>query len=134
MNQLVKTVQWATPMDVSIRIVNLLLSYDILHQLDKNNYLDSLSLKNNFHKLIEVSLKFVIDRLEYSGKGCGSNHYLSNIVGIILRHIYQIVPGIMRIWYLEFRELIRASKRKQFYLEGHFRRGLQVIIDLVQDL
>lgn len=120
MNPVGKTVQWATPMDVSIRIVNLLLSYDILHQLDKNNYLDS-EFKNNFHKLIEVSLKFVIDRLEYSGKGCGSNHYLSNIVGIIFAAAY--LPDSPRYnAYLVFgvQELIEQVK-KQFYLEGgHF--------------
>ncbi len=40
MNPIGKTVQWTCPMDASIRIVNLLIAYDILIQLDKKHYLD----------------------------------------------------------------------------------------------
>lgn len=86
MNPVGKTVQWSCPMDASIRIVNLTVSYDILRQVDDSGVLD-----NRFHSLIKKnirdSLDYLMSNLEFAGKG-STNHYLSNIVGIIYASAY----------------------------------------------
>lgn len=87
MNPVGKTVQWTCPMDVSIRVVNLLIAYDIFMQLDKKHYLDK-RFQFDFLRHIKDSLDFIIANLEYGGKGAGSNHYLANITGIIFAAAY----------------------------------------------
>lgn len=86
MNPVGKTVQWSAPMDISVRIVNLTVSYDVLKQMDDTGILD-----DGFDCLIEKnirdSLDYVMSNLEFFGRG-SSNHYLSNIVGIIYASAY----------------------------------------------
>ena len=86
MNPVGRTVQWSAPMDVSVRIVNLAVSYDILKQLDDEGDLD-----DRFDRLIEKhlrnSLDYLMENLEFFGRE-SSNHYLSNIVGIIYASSY----------------------------------------------
>lgn len=117
MNPIGKTVQWSAPMDVSIRMVNLLVTYDILKQIDDRKYLDR-EFGYKFEKHIYDSLKFVMNHLEYGRKGAGTNHYLSNIVGIIFAAAYLpseewtdacLVFGVQ--------ELIDQTE-KQFYKDG----------------
>lgn len=88
LNPVGRTVQWSAPMDTSIRIVNLLIAYDILKQLDDKRKLDR-QFERQFEQLIRGSLKYVLERLECSEKAhIGGNHYLSNIVGIIFASAY----------------------------------------------
>ena len=86
MNPMGRTVQWSAPMDVSVRIVNLAVSYDILKQVDDEGDLD-----DRFDRLIEKhlrnSLDYLMENLEFFGRE-SSNHYLSNIVGIIYASSY----------------------------------------------
>ena len=85
-NPVGRTVQWTAPMDISIRMVNMLLSYDILTQLDRKECLDK-KFKISFEKHIAKSLKFVMEHLEYMGR-VSTNHYLSNIAGMIFAAAY----------------------------------------------
>jgi len=87
MNPVGSTIQWSCPMDVAIRNVNLLVAFDIFDQIDDGRNFDT-TFKQLFEKLIRDSLQYIMDRLEYSGRGAGSNHYLSNIVGIIFAASY----------------------------------------------
>lgn len=115
MNPVGKTVQWSAPMDAAIRMVNLLIAYDILSQLDDDKYLD-IVFKKDFEDLIKNSLKFVMEKLEGVG-----NHYLSNLAGVVFGAAYLpsddwtdacLVFGVQ--------ELI-SQVRLQFYAEGaHF--------------
>ncbi len=87
MNPAGSTVQWACPMDVAIRNVNLLVAFDIFGQIDDRRSFDN-AFQRSFERLIRDSLQYILDHLEYSSKGAGSNHYLSNIVGIIFAAAY----------------------------------------------
>jgi len=86
MNPVGKTVQWSAPMDISVRIVNLTVSYDVLNQVDSAGILD-----NRFDCLIEKhisdSLDYLMQNLEFFDRG-SSNHYLSNIAGMIYASAY----------------------------------------------
>lgn len=87
MNPVGSTVQWSCPMDVAIRNVNLLVAFDIFNQIDDRKNFDT-TFKRLFEKLIRDSLQYIMDHLEYGGRGAGSNHYLANIVGIIFAASY----------------------------------------------
>lgn len=119
MNPVGKTVQWSAPMDVSIRIVNLLVSYDILMQLDKEGALDK-QFQIYFEKHISDTLKFVMTNLEYIDRA-STNHYLSNIAGIVFAAAYLPQSDwINACLAFGVQELI-AQVGKQFYEEGsHF--------------
>lgn len=86
MNPIGRTVQWSAPMDISVRIVNLAVSYDVLKQTDDRGILDD-SFERLIEKNIRDSLNYVMSNLEYFGRE-SSNHYLSNIVGIIYASAY----------------------------------------------
>lgn len=116
-NPIGRTVQWSITMDTSIRMVNLLVAHDIIKQVDDRRYLDA-DFEIKFQKHIYDSLKFVMNHLEYYGKGSGTNHYLSNLAGIIFAAAYLdsdewtdacLVFGVQ--------ELIDQTQ-KQFYEEG----------------
>lgn len=115
-NPVGRTVQWSVAMEVSIRMVNLLVAYDLFRQMDRTGYLDT-DFQAEFEKHIYQSLKFVMNHLEVSDN-TGSNHYLADLAGIIFAAAYLdsddwtdacLVFGVQ--------ELI-AQTRKQFYIEG----------------
>lgn len=86
MNPVGKTVHWTSSMEIAIRIVNVLVSYDILLQLDKSHYFDK-TFNDLLTKHIEVSLKYIMNNLEFFGK-TSTNHYLANLVGVIYASAY----------------------------------------------
>lgn len=120
-NPVGQTVQWTAPMDISIRMVNMLVAYDILSQLDTYGYLDK-EFQRYFEEHIGKSLAFVMEHLEYSGR-VSANHYLANLSGIIFAASYLpqntwadscLVFGVQ--------ELIEQVER-QFYEEGANMEG-----------
>lgn len=119
MNPVGKTVQWSAPMDASIRMVNLLVSFDILMQLDREENLDK-QFQMYFERHINDTLRFVMENLEYIDRA-SSNHYLSNIAGVIFAAAY--LPQsewINACLAFGVQELIEQVG-KQFYEEGaHF--------------
>ena len=120
MNPVGRTVQWSAVMDSSIRTVNLLVAHDILKQLDETGCLDP-DFETRFETLIRASLTYIMDGLERGRNGMNSNHYLSNLAGIIFASAYLetdewndacLVFGVQ--------EMIREVG-KQFHEEGgHF--------------
>lgn len=86
MNPVGKTVQWSAPMDISVRIVNLTVSYDMLNQVDNAEILDS-RFDRLFERHISDSLNYLMRNLEFFDRE-SSNHYLSNIVGMIYASAY----------------------------------------------
>lgn len=120
MNPLGKTVQWSAVMDSSIRVVNILVAHDILKQLDEGNCLDA-DFESELEDLIRKSLEYIMSGLERSGNGISSNHYLSNLAGIIFASAY-LKSDKWTDACLVFgtQELINEVK-KQFHEEGsHF--------------
>lgn len=115
-NPVGRTVQWSAPMDVSIRIVNILIAFDILKQIDRQSVLDD-RFEQCLMKHIEKSGKYVIHNLEYSG-AVGSNHYLSNIVGLLFAAAYLPSSKETDAWLVfAVQELIEQVKI-QFHEEG----------------
>lgn len=115
-NPIGRTVQWSIAMEVSIRMVNLLIAYDLFRQIDSNGYLD-VAFQAKFEKHIYDSLKYVMNHLEKYNQ-TGSNHYLADLSGIIFAASYLesddwtdacLVYGVQ--------ELIEQTN-KQFYMEG----------------
>jgi hypothetical protein len=109
-------VNWACTMDVAIRIVNVLLAFDILRQIDTEGLLDP-----EFCCVIGQSAaahgEFIREHLERSG-AVTSNHYLADLAGLIFVAAY--LPGLedasswMRYAIAEFVE----EFGKQFYADG----------------
>lgn len=120
MNPIGKTVQWSAVMDSSIRIVNLLVAHDILCQLDNGRCFD-FKFEIEFEKLIKKSLEYIMNRLERGKNEICSNHYLSNLAGIVFASAY-LESNEWTDACLVFgtQELI-VQVQKQFYEEGsHF--------------
>lgn len=116
MNPVGKTVQWSAPMDVAIRIVSLVMSYDIISQTDCRGLLNG-QFGERVEKHVYDSLRYLMDNLEYAGK-FSSNHYLSNVAGVIFASAY-LPSDEWTDACLAFgaQELIDQTMR-QFHLEG----------------
>lgn len=115
-NPIGQTVQWAAPMDVSIRIVNILIAFDILKQLDDEIILN-IQFESGLIKHIRRSARYVLQNLEYSGR-TESNHYLSNLVGLIYAAAYLPSSQETDAWLVfAVQELIEQVKL-QFHRDG----------------
>lgn len=78
-------IQWACPMDVGIRIANLLLAVDLLRA--SGTRLDRALLG-----LVAASARdhgrYLVGHLEWGGETLSSNHYLANLIGLLLAGAY----------------------------------------------
>ena len=117
-NPIGKTVQWSCAMDVSIRLTNILVSYDLLKQIDTtdilNSYFDIV-----FEKFVFESAEYVLQHLEYAGKNHPSgNHYLADLVGIVFAGAY--LPGSKKVdaWLVFAVQEMINQFQLQFYEEG----------------
>lgn len=86
MNPVNMGVNWACTMEVAIRSINLLLSFDIFKQIDTYNILDN-EFYNIFIIFINQHRTFIENNLEWNNKVC-NNHYLSNLVGLLFIEAY----------------------------------------------
>ncbi|GEM_PF-2448830 len=112
-----KTVQWSCAMDVGIRCVNLLVAYDILKQLDNDKKVFDDNFEIVFSDFMMKHGEFILRHLEYNGNK-SSNHYLSNLVGLI--YVSSYLPSSERTdsWLVfGVQELIEQVK-EQFHVEG----------------
>ncbi|MCP4613439.1 MAG: hypothetical protein GY845_32510 [Planctomycetes bacterium] len=79
-------VNWTCTMDVAIRVANMLIAYDLFSQLDTDNVIDT-----NFRQIFSNSIHehniHIVDNLERAGS-LTSNHYLSNLAGMLLASLY----------------------------------------------
>jgi len=76
--------QWQTSMDVAIRAVNYLISYDILVT---NGASFSKGFQDNFPQLILNHFIYIYNNLEYN-EGLKGNHYFANLMGLIIIFAY----------------------------------------------
>jgi hypothetical protein len=74
-------VQWACTMDVSIRAANLIMSYSIFEQTNREGILDD-KFMNYFKSLIFSHGKYIFNHLEKQ-PNFTNNHYFSNICGLL---------------------------------------------------
>lgn len=110
-NPVQKGVQWASTMDVSIRLVNIVISFILL-----KSRLPSESKKKFDYELLDKILNehyfFIKNNLEFS-KNFTNNHFLSNILGLLVFETLfqkQIVHETSNIFFKEI--------DKQFYPDG----------------
>lgn len=116
MNPMGIGVNWACAMDVGIRIANILVAYDLFRSIDDHGVLD-----NSFHQLVSNYTYyhgvFLYQHLEY-GEGITSNHYLSNIAGLVYIASYLEPTAEVLDWlYFSVQEL-EVETNKQFFPEG----------------
>jgi hypothetical protein len=107
-------VNWSSTMDVSIRIINWLLAYDLFSsfgaKFDK-------SFNEVFYRSIYEHGLHIANHLEWHPK-YRNNHYLSNIVGLIFVSSYLPSTSKINSWFIfSVRELINEVKF-QFHEEG----------------
>ena len=109
-------VNWTCTMDVGIRIANMLVAYDMFCQMDEGGILDQ-NFKQTFSNSIYEHALHIVNNLEYSPH-LTSNHYLSDISGLLFACAYLDVGGETDAW-LEFavQEIISEMK-KEFYEDG----------------
>ena len=110
-------VNWVCTMDVGIRAANMLVAYDMVTQIDNLGVLD-----NEFRQIFVNSIYehgiHIINNLEISTEGKRSNHYLSNIVGLLYVSSYLEKNNEINKW-LEFSiEQIKNEMDYQFYEDG----------------
>ncbi len=106
-------VNWACTMDVAIRAVNWIWGFCFFK--DSENITDEFLL--NFLKSIYCHGEFIMENLEWSDK-YSSNHYLSNIVGLL--HIGVMFPEFKKSskwWKIGLRELF-VEMEKQVGTDG----------------
>lgn len=109
-------VQWACTMDVGIRVANMLLSYDIFKQLDKTNILNEAFDKIFFQSIYEHGVH-IVNNLEY-GENLTSNHYLSDIVGLLFVASYLESNDEVDMWLGFAVQEVINEMQKQFYEDG----------------
>jgi hypothetical protein len=105
-------VNWVCTMDVGIRAANMLIAYDMFSQLDNCDVLDT-KFKQIFSNSIYEHGLHIINNLEYSAE-LTSNHYLSNIVGLL--YIGAYLNNIE--WISISVNEIKNEFEKQFYEDG----------------
>lgn len=117
-NPYAKCIQWSSAMDVSIRIVNILIAFDIFSQIDTASILD-FRFRRRLLGFTAQHGRFIYRHLEY-GK-IPSNHYPADLVGLLYAGSYLPKSRITRNW-IEFsiKEIVDCVKR-QYHEEGtHF--------------
>lgn len=77
-------VQWQTSMDIAIRAVNYLISYDILKSYGASF---TAGFEEHFTQLIQDHYYYVYNHLEFND-GLRGNHYFANLMGLIIIYIY----------------------------------------------
>lgn len=106
-------VQWACSMDVGIRVSNLLLSYDLLYELLK----DDKEFNQIFLNSIYAHAKFIFNHLEYK-EGLTGNHYLFNLMGLLFASTYLEKTKEIKQWNDFAIAEIEKEMFKQFFEDG----------------
>jgi len=112
-NKIFKGVNWACTMDVAIRAINMILSYELF---EKHSKLKSFPLKQ-FIKILFLHTYFVRTNLEKSFKVQG-NHYLSDISGLIILSLYLKDQYRTNRWFLFALKQILKEIDLQIYNDG----------------
>ena len=105
-------VHWLTTMDVAIRAINMLVGYDLI--ADKIN-------NDCFHQIFADSIfehgKHIFENLE-DKSGLTNNHYLANIVGLLVICSYLPTTSETKVWlHFSYKSFIKEYK-KQFLSDG----------------
>jgi hypothetical protein len=109
-------VNWACTMDVAIRAANMLVAYDMFCQIDDVGIFDD-EFKQIFANSIYEHGLHIINNLEYS-EWLTSNHYLSDIAGLLFISAYLENQEDVNQWLaFSIQEIINEMKN-EFYEDG----------------
>jgi len=109
-NEYLQTVNWSCPMDTAIRCINWLVAYQTFAQQHR--------FSEEFSKFLTVELykgaKSIYENLEVTGDGHNTNHYLTNLLGLL--YLGEV-----------FGKTIRANSWRQFAIDGFEKEMLAQI-------
>lgn len=109
-------VNWECAMDVAIRAANVLLAFDLFQQLDKEGTLDK-----RFRHVLADSVYdhgyHIFTNLEWS-PSLTSNHYLSDIAGLLFIAAYLERTPEVKQWLRMSQEGLLTEMKKQFCEDG----------------
>ncbi len=103
-----KGIHWSSAMEVSIRLVNILVGYDLLF--------DNSQPKQWLLKMLFEHWWFVKENLEHK-EGLGTNHYLSNLMALVVSGDYLSGPQVKEQQYWALGEF-EKELQKQFFNDG----------------
>ena len=109
-------VNWTCTMDVSIRVANMLVAYDMFSQMDGDKNLDE-NFKQIFSNSIYEHALHIVNNLEYSPI-LTSNHYLSDIAGLLYACSYLDGSDEIDTWLVFAIQEIIGEMKKEFYEDG----------------
>ena len=108
-------VNWTCTMDVGIRVANMLAAYDMFCQMDEGGILDQ-NFKQTFSNSVYEHALHIVNNLEYSPH-LTSNHYLSDIVGLLFACAY-LDGGETDAWLAFAVQEVISEMKKEFYEDG----------------
>ena len=109
-------VNWTCTMDVGIRVANMLVAYDIFYQMDGGGILDQ-KFKQTFSNSVYEHALHIVNNLEYSPI-LTSNHYLSDIAGLLFACAYLDSSVEVDMWLAFAVQEIVGEMKKEFYEDG----------------
>ena len=109
-------VNWTCTMDVGIRVANILVAYDIFCQMDGGGILDQ-KFKQAFSNSVYEHALHIVNNLEYSPI-LTSNHYLSDIAGLLFACAYLDSSVEVDMWLAFAVQEIVSEMKKEFYEDG----------------
>lgn len=108
-------VNWVSPMDVAIRLISIVLSWELLHQLNRKKELSVLAKPLATH--VYECAKFISKNLE-NKQGRTGNHYLFNLIGLLVAGQYLIDISEAKKWKKFASQELSNEFGKQFYDDG----------------
>ena len=109
-------VNWTCTMDVGIRVANMLAAYDMFCQMDEGRILDA-DFKQTFSNSVYEHALHIVNNLEYSPH-LTSNHYLSDITGLLYACAYLDGGSETDAWLAFAVQEIISEMKKEFYEDG----------------
>ena len=109
-------VNWTCTMDVGIRVTNMLAAYDMFCQMDEGGILDA-DFKQTFSNSVYEHALHIVNNLEYSPH-LASNHYLSDIAGLLFACAYLDGDREIDAWLAFAVQEIISEMKKEFYEDG----------------
>ncbi|MGJ0361820.1 alginate lyase family protein [Aliarcobacter cryaerophilus] len=109
-------VNWVCTMDVGIRAANMLVAYDIFTQIDNFGILDD-EFRQIFANSIYEHGFHIVNNLEYS-EFLTSNHYLSDIAGLLFVSAYLENSDEINQWLAFSIQEIINEMQNEFYEDG----------------
>ncbi len=109
-------VNWVCTMDVGIRAANMLVAYDMFTQLDSFGILDN-EFKQTFANSIYEHGVHIVNNFEYS-EFLTSNHYLSDIAGLLYISAYLENSDEINQWLAFSIQEVVNEMQNEFYEDG----------------